>query len=158
MANFNSVTLAGNLTRDPEIKTIAPERVVASFGIAINRRWKGSDGETREEATFVDIECWGRTAELASQYLTKGSSCLLQGRLKLDSWEDKDGSRRNRLRVVADTIQFLDSKQRGAQTNSGEDEGEGETVTRTSSATPARRVQAAGRSGGSTAVLDEPPF
>jgi single-strand DNA-binding protein len=110
MANLNTVTLAGNLTRDPELKTLPNGSAVSNFGLAINRRWKSPEGDMREEATFVDIECWGRVAELVSQYLIKGNSCLIQGRLKFDSWEDKDGSRRSRLKVIAENVQFLDRK------------------------------------------------
>lgn len=110
MAFFNTVTLIGNLTRDPELKNLTGDRVVAQFGLAVNRRWRGSDGEPREEAMFIDIEAWGRIAELASQYLTKGSSCLVQGRLKLDTWEDKDGAKRSRHRIVAEQIQFMDRR------------------------------------------------
>jgi len=107
--NLNHVTLAGNLTRDPELRQIGADKVVANTGLAINRRWKDpATGETREEATFVDIEAWGRTAELMGQYLKKGSPAYIEGRLKLDTWEDKkDGSKRSKLRVIADSVQFL---------------------------------------------------
>lgn len=104
---LNKVLLAGNLTRDPEVRFLANERAVAKFGLACNRRYRGSDGEQKDEATFVDIEAWGRTAELAGQYLTKGRACMVEGRLRLDQWEDKDGNRRSRLLVVADNIQFI---------------------------------------------------
>ena len=116
-ANFNKVILAGNLTRDPQVRFLANERAVAEFGLAVNRKYRGGDGEMKEETTFVDIECWSRTAELVGQYLTKGRSCLIDGRLKLDSWEDRDGNKRNRLRVVADVVQFLDG--RGGSGGSG---------------------------------------
>jgi single-strand DNA-binding protein len=111
--NLNSVSLAGHLTRDPEVRIIASDRTVASFSLAINRRYKGQDGEFKEEATFVDCEAWGRTAEIVGQYLAKGSPIYLEGRLRLDSWQDKDGQKRQRLKVVADNIQFL-GKNRGA--------------------------------------------
>ncbi len=112
-ANYNKVILAGNLTRDPQVRFLANERAVADFGLAVNRKYRGGDGEMKEETTFVDIECWGRTAELVGQYLNKGRSCLVDGRLRLDSWEDRDGNKRNRLRVVADTVQFLDGRGSG---------------------------------------------
>ncbi len=105
--NLNSVTLAGNLTRNPEVKMVGNERTVASFSIAINRRYKGADGEYKEEATFVDYEAWGRTAELIGQYLVKGSGCFVEGRLRLDSWQDKEGAKKSRLKVVVDNVQFL---------------------------------------------------
>jgi single-strand DNA-binding protein len=122
MANINRVFLAGNLTRDPQVRFLANEKAVAEFGLAINRKFKAGDGSLKEEVTFVDIEVWGRTAELCSQYLTKGRSCMIEGRLKLDQWEDKkDGSKRSKLRVVADNVQFLDSKGREA---GAQDEGD----------------------------------
>lgn len=111
--NFNSVIIAGNLTRDPQVRFLSNEKVVVDFGIAINRKFK-SGGESREETTFVDVEAWGRTAELVGQYLTKGRGCLVQGRLKLDSWEDKEtGQKRSKLKVVADSVQFTDSRTSG---------------------------------------------
>jgi single-strand DNA-binding protein len=114
-ANYNHVTLAGNLTRDPQVRFFDNERCVSDFGLAINRRWKDRNGEQQEETTFVDVEAWGRTAELVGQYLSKGRACLLSGRLKLDQWEDKDGNRRSKLKVVADNVQFLDSAREGGQ-------------------------------------------
>ncbi|MCK6489653.1 MAG: single-stranded DNA-binding protein, partial [Planctomycetes bacterium] len=108
--NWNRVTLAGNLTRDPELRTVGTDRVTVSFSLAVNRRYKGTDGEVKEEVTFVDIDAWGRTAELVSQYLTKGSPAFIEGRLKLDQWEAQDGTKRSKLKVVADTVQFLQSK------------------------------------------------
>jgi single-strand DNA-binding protein len=107
--NYNKVTLAGNLTRDPEVKFLAGDRAVASFGLAINRKFKGNDGELKEEVTFVDCEAWGRTAELVGQYLNKGSGCFIEGRLKLDTWE-KDGQKHSKLKVVAESVQFLGGK------------------------------------------------
>jgi single-strand DNA-binding protein len=112
--NLNVVHLAGNLTRAPSIKFLADQKAVGEFGLAINRRWKSGD-QMREETTFVDIEVWGTTAENAGKYLTKGSGVYVQGRLKLDTWEDKkDGSKRSKLRVVADVLQFTDRKPAGA--------------------------------------------
>ena len=111
-AAINRVLIAGNLTRDPQVRFLANEQAVANFGLAINRRFKGSDGQMKEEVTFVDVECWGRTAELAGQYLTKGRACFVEGRLKLDSWDDKDGQKRQKLKVVADSVQFLDGGNR----------------------------------------------
>lgn len=109
--NFNSVTLAGNLTRDPQIRFLANEKAVADFGLAINRKWKDASGQQKEETVFVDITCWGRTAELAGQYLTKGRGAFVTGRLELDVWEDKEtGQKRSKLKVVADTVQFTDAK------------------------------------------------
>ncbi len=112
-ANYNRVIIAGNLTRDPEVRFLANEKAVCNLGMAINRRYRGKDGETQEETTFVDVEAWGRTAELVGQYLTKGRGALVEGRLKLDAWEDKDGNKRSKIKVVADSVQFLDSRGAG---------------------------------------------
>src|SRR5476649_1856635 len=117
--NINRVMLAGNLTRDPQVRFFANERAVANFGLAINHRYKTKEGEQKEDTTFVDIEAWGRTAELVGQYLTKGRACYVEGRLKLDSWDDKDGQKRSKLKVVADTIQFLDSPRGSAAGKDG---------------------------------------
>jgi single-strand DNA-binding protein len=119
--NLNTVLIAGHLTRDPAVKRLANDRTVADFGLAINRRYKGPDGELKEDATFVDIEAWGRTAELAGQYLNKGSPCFVEGRLKYETWQAKDGTRRTTLKVVAENIQFLRNKPK-----SGEEESEAE--------------------------------
>ncbi len=112
--NVNKVMLGGNLTRDPEMRFLATgenSRAVANFGLAINHRYKSADGQAKEEVTFVDVECWGKTAELCGQYLTKGRGCFIEGRLKLDSWEDKDTkAKRSKLKVVADSVQFLGGK------------------------------------------------
>jgi len=113
--NYNKVFLAGNLTRDPQVRFFANERAVADFGLAINRRYKTADGQAKEETTFIDVEAWGRTAELVGQYLTKGRGCFVEGRLKLDSWDDKEsGQKRSKLKVVADVVQFVDSRGGGA--------------------------------------------
>lgn len=107
MLNLNTVTLAGNLTRDPEVKFLANEKVVAKFAIAINRRSKGPDGEQKEDTTFVEIEAWNRTGELVGQYLKKGSAVYIEGTLKMDRWETQDGQKRQRLGVLAYNVQFL---------------------------------------------------
>src|SRR6267378_5223380 len=110
MANFNKVILAGNLTRDPELKYTSKGMAIAKLGLAINRTWKNEAGESKEEVTFVDVDAFGRTAEVISQYLKKGRPILLEGRLKLDQWDDKQtGQKRSRLGVVLENFQFLDS-------------------------------------------------
>ena len=112
--SVNKVFLMGNLTRDVELKHTPSDQPVASFGIAVNRRYRTRDGEDRDETTFVDCESWGRTAEVMSQYLSKGRPVFLEGRLKLDQWEDREtGKKRSKLRVVVENFQFIDS-QRGA--------------------------------------------
>ena len=110
MANFNKVILAGNLTRDPELRYTPKGTAIARIGIAINRTWKDESGQNKEEVTFVDVDAWGRQAEVISQYLKKGRPILMEGRLKLDQWEDKNThQKQSKLRVVLENFQFLDS-------------------------------------------------
>lgn len=109
-ANFNRVILAGNLVRDPELRYTPKGTAVAKIGLAINRNWKDDSGQQKEEVTFVDVDAFGRQAETISQYLKKGRPILVEGRLKLDSWDDKQtGQKRSRLGVVLESFQFLDS-------------------------------------------------
>ncbi|MBX3322101.1 MAG: single-stranded DNA-binding protein [Phycisphaeraceae bacterium] len=110
-ASLNKVILIGNLTRDIELKHTASNMAVANFGLAMNRRFRAGDGQMRDEVTFVDCEAWGKTAESMSKYLHKGRPVFVEGRLKLDTWEDKnDGSKKSRIRVVVENFQFVDSK------------------------------------------------
>ena len=112
---LNNVQLAGNLTRDPQVRFFADERAVADFGLAINRRYreKGS-GEVKEETTFIDVETWGRQAELVGQYLSKGRNCMIEGSLKLDQWEDKaSGAKRTKIKVVAQRVHFIGGASEG---------------------------------------------
>src|SRR6266849_6051828 len=116
MASYNKVLLMGNLTRDPEVKYTPKGTALANLGLAVNRRWTTETGEQKEEVTFVDVEVWGRQAETAGQYLSKGRPVFIEGRLKLDSWEDKEsGQKRNKLKVVAERIQFLGAPRGGAE-------------------------------------------
>ena len=115
MPSYNKVLLMGNLTRDPQLKQTPNNMSVAEIGLACNRKFKGKDGEMREETTFVDCEAWGRTAETMAKYLSKGRPVFVEGRLKLDQWEDKDGNNRSKLRVVIESFQFIDS--RGGQSS-----------------------------------------
>lgn len=110
MPNLNRVMLMGNLTRDPELRYTPSNTAVAQIGLAINHRWKDQSGEQREEVTFIDCEAWGRTAEVLNQYLRKGRPVYVEGRLKLDQWQDKEGNSRSKLKVVVETFQFIDSK------------------------------------------------
>jgi len=113
MSSFNKVILMGNLTRDPELKYTPKGTAVAKFGLAVNRVWRTETGEKKEEVTFVDVDVFGKTAESVSQYMRKGSPLFLEGRLKLDSWEDKQtGQKRSKLGVVADKVQFLGGGQK----------------------------------------------
>lgn len=110
MPSFNKVILAGNLTRDPELRYTPKGTAVCKIGLAINRHWKDESGQQKEEVTFVDCDFWGRLAETISQYLKKGRPILVEGRLKLDQWDDKQtNQKRSRLGVVGESFQFLDS-------------------------------------------------
>jgi len=106
MASYNRVILVGNLTRDIELKYTPGGTAVTDIGMAVNDRRKTASGEWVDETTFVDVTLWGRTAEVASEYLGKGSPILVEGRLKLDTWET-DGQKRSKLRVVCDRMQML---------------------------------------------------
>jgi single-strand DNA-binding protein len=109
VASFNRVILLGNVTRDIEIKYLQSGMAVTEIGLAVNDRRKNQQGEWVEETTFVDVTMWGRTAEVAGEYLGKGSPVLIEGRLKLDQWET-DGQKRSKLRVVCERMQMVGSK------------------------------------------------
>lgn len=114
MANLNRVLLIGNLTRDPELRYTPKGTPVVELGLAVNRVYSGEDGEKKEEATFVEVTLWGRQAEVASQYLTKGRPVFIEGRLQLDTWDDKQtGQRRSRLGVIGESLQFLGQRPEG---------------------------------------------
>ena len=110
MASFNKVILMGNLTRDPELRYTPKGTAIAKIGLAVNRVWTNEAGEKKEEVTFVDVDVFGRTAENVGQYMRKGRPILVEGRLKLDQWDDKQtGQKKSKLGVVAETVQFLGS-------------------------------------------------
>lgn len=121
MANLNKVYLMGRLTRDPELRYTPKGTAVADLGMAINRfRGGGDGGERTEETTFVDVTLWGRQAETANQYLAKGREVFIEGRLQLDSWEDKSsGQKRSKLKVVGEAMQFIGGPGGGGQSNGG---------------------------------------
>jgi single-strand DNA-binding protein len=115
MANLNKVLLLGNVTRDPEVRYTPKGSAVCDLGIAVNRAYTTDSGEKREEVTFVDVTLWGRTAEVASEYLKKGRPVFIEGRLQMDSWDDKQtGQKRTRLRVVAENMQLLGGRPSGS--------------------------------------------
>lgn len=114
MASLNKVLLIGNLTRDPDVKMLSSGRPVCNFGLALNRSYKDGDGNRKEEVTFVDVECYGPRAEAIGRFFTKGRSIFVEGRLKLDQWESKEGEKRSAIRVVLDNFEFVDSKQEAA--------------------------------------------
>jgi single-strand DNA-binding protein len=119
MANLNKVMLIGNLTRDPELRHTPKGTAVSEISMAINRVWNNDQGQKQEETTFVEVTLWGRQAELAQQYLVKGRPVYIEGRLQLDSWDDKEtGKKRSKLRVIGENMQFLSSGT-GAGGNSG---------------------------------------
>jgi single-strand DNA-binding protein len=120
MANFNKVILVGNLTRDPELRYTPKGMAIAKVGLAINRNWTSEGGEKKEEVTFVDVDIFGRTAENVAQYMKKGRPILIEGRLRLDQWDDKQtGQKRSKLGVVGEVVQFL-----GSPTGGGGEGGE----------------------------------
>jgi single-strand DNA-binding protein len=113
MASFNKVILVGNLTRDPELRYTPKGLAIAKIGMAVNRTWRSESGEQKEEVTFVDVDAFGKQAETIGQYLRKGRPLLIEGRLRLDQWDDKQtGQKRSRLGVVLESFQFLDSGNR----------------------------------------------
>jgi single-strand DNA-binding protein len=114
MASYNRVILVGNLTRDPELRYIPSGAAVTDIGLAVNDRRKNAQGEWVEETTFVDVTLWARTAEVASEYLSKGAPVLIEGRLKLDTWE-KEGKKQSKLRVVGERMQMLSGRGQGGQ-------------------------------------------
>jgi single-strand DNA-binding protein len=112
MASYNRVVLVGNITRDVEVRYLQSGTAVTEIGLAINDRRKNQQGEWIEDTTFVDVTLWGRTAEVAGEYLSKGSPILVEGRLKLDTWET-DGQKRSRLKVVGEKMQMLSGRAGG---------------------------------------------
>ena len=108
MPNLNSVSLIGNLTRDPELRVTPKGTAICSFSIAINRKWKDEGGQAQEEVTYVDCEAWGKAGETIAKYVTKGRPLYVGGRLKLDQWEDKTThEKKSRMKVVCENFQFL---------------------------------------------------
>ena len=149
MANFNKVILAGNLTRDPELRYTPKGTAVAKLGLAVNRSWTTETGEKREEATFVDVDAFGKQAEVISQYLRKGRSLLVEGRLRLETWDDKQtGAKRSKLGVVLESFSVLDS---------GNREGGGGGAPQAGAAAPAPRPQRPAPSAPAPASQDGPP-
>ena len=122
MPNLNKVMIMGNLTRDPEVKYTPKGTAVADLALVINRVYSTDAGEKREETTYVDVELWGRQAEIAGEYLRKGRPVYIEGRLKLDTWDDKQtGQKRSKMRVVGEALQLLGSREGGGGGADGED-------------------------------------
>jgi single-strand DNA-binding protein len=121
MASVNKVILIGNVTRDPEVKFTPKGTAVTDIGLAVNRTYTLDSGEKREEATFVDVAFWGRQAETIGEYVKKGRSIYVEGRLQLDTWDDKQtGQKRSKLRVVGENFQFLGARPGGSGSGEGE--------------------------------------
>ena len=145
MPNLNKVMLMGNLTRDPEIKYTPKGTAIANFGIAINRVFTPEGGEKREEVTFIDLEAFGRTAEVIGEYFKKGKPIFIEGRLKLDQWDDKTtGKKMSKLRVVVESFEFLGSREGGGGggEGGGDSGGSSHSAPARSSAPPQRRPPA----------------
>lgn len=119
MASLNKVLLIGNLTRDPDVRMMTNGRPVCNFGLALNRSYKDAEGNRKDETTFVDVECFGPRAEAVGRFFTKGRAIFVEGRLKLDQWETKEGEKRSAIRVVLDNFEFVDSRQEATSSNSG---------------------------------------
>lgn len=119
--SFNKVFLMGNLTRDVEVKALPGGTSVAKIGLAVNRKWKDKSGESKEEVLFVDCDAFGKTGEVMAQYLSKGKPVFIEGRLKLDQWEDQQGQKRSALRVVVESFQFIGGREGGEGGGRGDD-------------------------------------
>ncbi len=120
MASFNRVILLGNLTRDIELRHLPSGMAVADVGLAVNDRRKNQAGEWVEETSFIDVTLWGRTAEVASQYLTKGSPILIEGRLKQETWETAEGEKRSKVKVVCERMQMVGARGGGGHGGGGD--------------------------------------
>jgi len=137
MASLNKVMLIGNLTRDPEIRYTPKGQAVTDIGLAVNRVYSTESGEKREEVTFIDITLWGRTAEVVHQYCKKGRPLFVEGRLQLDTWDDKQtGQKRSKLKVIGDGIQLLGSRD---PASGGQDSGNSSPSYPSAAARPASR-------------------
>ena len=167
MRGFNKVILAGNLTRDPQLKYLPSQMAVVEFGLALNRKWRTAEGQDREEVCFVDCSAFGKTGETINQYCTKGKPLLIEGRLKLDQWEDKQGGgKRSRLTVVVENFTLLSAGpgdggggSGGHESGGGYDEGSGPPPSRPPvNRGPARPAQAPARPAPEQPFGDEQQF
>ena len=171
---LNHLVISGNLTRDPELRTVGADKSVASFAIAHNIRYKTQDGEQRDEVTFVECDAWGRQGEMVAQYLQKGSLVVLEGSIRQDNWTDKEGQKRSRLKLRVDRVHFTPRHREGQAGEPAAENGT-EPAARTPAkaradeprpsarSAPARQAGGSARSsgaemGGATVVMDDPPF
>jgi len=161
MASFNKVMLLGNLTRDPQMRYLPSQSAVTDFGLACNRKFKTSTGEQREEVLFVDCSAFGRQAEVINQYCTKGKPIFVEGRLKLDTWEDKNGGgKRSKLTVVVENFQLLGGRDSGGPSGGDVNSGGEEPPARSAPArgAPARGAPARGAAPQGSDAPQQPPF
>ncbi len=121
---YNKIILIGNLTRDVELKYTPSGTAIANFGIATNRTYKDASGQQEQEVMFIDVKVFGRSAEIANQYLHKGSKVLIEGRLALEQWVDRNGQKRSKHVVVAEKVQFMDTKSSNGEANQARDYGQ----------------------------------
>lgn len=147
MPSYNKVLLMGNITRDVQLKQTSGNQSVVEIGVAVNRKYKTKDGQEREEVTFVDCECWGPRAEVIAKYFTKGKPIFIEGRLKLDTWEDKDGQKRSKMRVMIEDFQFVEGRGGGGG-GGGDGGGDGGYA-------PSRSSGASGGRGGHSGIQEE---
>jgi single-strand DNA-binding protein len=162
MANFNRIVLLGNLTRDPQLKYLPSQMAVAEFGLAVNHKFKGRDGQDREEILFIDCSIFGKGAEIINQYVQKGRPLLVEGRLKYDTWEDKQGGgKRSKHSVVVENFQLLGSRgdSAGAPGGGGNEEGSAAPrQNRPPQGRPPQRPPQAQRGAAPQQNAPEPPF
>lgn len=166
--SLNHVIIGGNLTRDPEARNVGADKMVVNFTIANNRSHKKPDGTVVEEAIFIDCEAWARTAEMVGQYLTKGSPCIVVGRLRQDNWVDKEsGTKRTRLKLVVENVQFLGGRrtnETGGEATEGSDDERAPVGAGVSAGSPPAAAQRTTRpptrapARASVTTDDEPPF
>lgn len=155
MPNFNKVFLMGNLTRDPELRATPSGTAVCQFGLAVNRVYNNANGERKEETTFVEVEAWGRQAETISKYVSKGKPLFVEGRLKLDSWETKEGEKRSKMKVVLENMQLISQRSEGE----GEGGGGGESYSQSqAAAVPQERSSSPAPARKSEDIEEDVPF
>lgn len=146
MASFNKVILMGNLVADPEMRVTPGGMSICKFTLAVNRQFTTKEGEQREEVAYVDVDAFGRSAEVISKYLNKGSPILVEGRLRQDKWENQQGEKRSKLMVVCETFKFVGGRDEGASSNSSDYE---------RTAPPPRQTKAASNNANEDQDLDE---
>jgi single-strand DNA-binding protein len=153
---FNKVVLMGNLTRDPELRSIPSGQQVASFSLAVNRTWKNANGEQQEAVDYIDCNAWGKPAEIITQYMTKGSAILVSGRLQQRTWE-QEGQKRSKVEVVVEDFNFVGGNGDGGQSGGSRS---ANTSTSSSSTAPAKKEEAPAPDdlGNEPINLDDIPF